>query len=526
MQKQGRRKLFRMIVPKYPTFNIYSNAARKITALGPLCVATAVSKLAGWEAEVIDENNYRYPGPVDETGCPDHALLHALRPADAVGFYGGLSSTIPRLYALARFYHQKGVLTVAGGQHPDFLPAEALQNEVDIVVHGEGELTIGEVLQTWQEEGDLGKVAGISLRDANGDVKKTANRPPITDFETLPIPHFGLLRFAKVKIYPVSRVRGCGNNCEFCSVKGAARCGSAERLVEQFAYLAETYRARKFFIVDDHFAQDRDESIRFCRLLADYQKKMGLRFFIFIQIRLEMAQDEALIEAMKACGIRVLAIGFESVIDEELKSMKKGMRARDMLDWTRRFRNAGFILHGMFIFGYPHRRGHQCDLSLKERIRRYKRFLRKARLDTVQVLHPVPLPGTALRARMERAGRLLSGDEISWEYYDGNFPLIQPDPPFQPEEIQNATLRIMRGFYRFNAMFWVALRVLLFPLAMLPLINVQARFRAWYRPWRRNILGFAGWSLIQKWKKRFRADPFRQKLKRVVSRRRSPSAET
>ncbi len=526
MTTRGRCKRFRMIIPKYPTFNIYSTAAKKITALGPLCVATGVSKMDGWEVEVIDENNYRYPGPVNEEGCPNHVLLQELRPADVVGFYGGLSCTIPRLYDLARFYGGMGVLTIAGGQHPDFEPGEALENGVDVVVHGEGEFTIKELCKAWERGDSFEGVSGVSFMDAEGGTRRTADRPLITDFETLPLPDFGLLRFARVSIYPVSRVRGCGKNCEFCSVKGSARCGSPERLVKQFAYLAETFRARRFFVVDDHFAQDRDESIRFCRLLARYQRRMGLSFFIFVQVRLETARDDELIQAMKECGVRVLAIGYESVLDEELRSMKKGQSSRDMLEWTRKFQRAGFIIHGMFIFGYPQRKENRCDLDLDQRVRRYKRFLRKSRLDTVQVLHPVPLPGTELRARMQKEGRLLSGDEISWEYYDGNFPLLQPDPPFKPEEIQDAALRIMRGFYRFNALFMVVLRVLLFPVMMLPPINLRARFRGWYRSWRRNVLGFAGWNLINKWKKKLRADAFRCKLRRVVSRRRSETAGT
>jgi radical SAM superfamily enzyme YgiQ (UPF0313 family) len=510
-----------MVVPRYPAFNVYSNAARKTTALGPLCVATAVSKLDGWEVEVVDENNYRFPGPMDEEGRPDHAALQEIRPADVVGFYGGLSCTIPRVYELARWYRNQGALTVGGGQHIDFLADEALENGLDVVVHAEGEITLKEVLRAWSLGDGFDSIRGISFRSEDGGKVTTDGREPITDFEELPIPRFGLLRFARVKIFPVSRVRGCGRNCEFCSVKGKARCGTAERLVEQFAYLAETYGARKFFVVDDHFAQDRDESVRFCKLLAEYQERMHLRFFIFVQIRLEAARDAELLEAMKQAGVRVLAIGYESVLDDELEVMKKGLRAADMLDLTQRYRKEGFILHGMFIFAYPHKKGFRSQKSLEERVQAYRRFLRKAKLDTVQVLHAVPLPGTGLRRRMEEEGRLLPLEEIDWEYYDGNFPLIQPDPPMEPEEVQDATLKIMRGFYRFHAMFVVVLRLLLFPLAMLPLINLRSRFMAWYRPWRRDLLGFAGWSLIHKWKKRFRHSPFRKKLRHALERRRS-----
>ena len=93
-----RRRRLRMVIPAYPAFNVYSGAAKKMTALGPICVATAVNDVEGWDVEVIDENNYGRGGPRDKAGLPDHSALQGARPADAVGLYGGLTSTIPRLF--------------------------------------------------------------------------------------------------------------------------------------------------------------------------------------------------------------------------------------------------------------------------------------------------------------------------------------------------------------------------------------------------------------------------------------------
>jgi radical SAM superfamily enzyme YgiQ (UPF0313 family) len=512
------RRLFRLVVPKYPSFNVYSRVARKTTALGPICVATSVSKMPGWDAEIIDENNYRFPGPLDARGMPDHHALHELRPADVAGFYGGLSCTIGRIHELAELYRSWGALTMGGGSHLDALPEESLRSGLDVVVHGEGEETIREILQAWESRRDFGAVAGVSFLK-EGRLHRTPPRAPIEDFESMPLPDFGLLRFAKVSVFPVSRIRGCGANCEFCSVKGAARCASPERLLAQIRYVAEAFRAREFFVVDDQFAQNRSETLRFCRLLRDYQRRMGLRFFITVQIRLELARDEELLDAMRECGVRCLAIGFESVIDEELRAMRKGLRASQMLDLASRYRRHGFLIHAMFIFGYPMPEGVPFAMSAKERIDRFRKFIRQAKLDTIQVLLPAPLPGTALRERLEAQGRVLP---LSWEYYDGNFPLIASDEPLTPEQVQKSILEIMGGFYRFRHMFGVGLRTLLFPFAMLPLVNVQARWRRWYRSWRNDIVRFAGWCIIRNWRKRFRKDRFLEKLRRAVAASRRP----
>ena len=61
-------------------------------------------------------------------------------------FYGGMSNSIPRVFTVARQYKGFGAVTIAGGSHVDALPQEALQSSIDIVVHGEGEETISELL--------------------------------------------------------------------------------------------------------------------------------------------------------------------------------------------------------------------------------------------------------------------------------------------------------------------------------------------------------------------------------------------
>jgi len=502
-----------MIVPKYPAFNVYSHIAKKTTALGPLCVATSVSKMPGWDVEIIDENNYRFPGPVDEQGRPDHATLQELRPADVVGFYGGLSCTVPRLMEVAAFYKRAGVFAIGGGQHLDAEPEAALSGGLDVVIHGEGELTVRELLEESDSGRALEEVPGITfLKD--GSAFTTEPRPPLEDFEPLPLPDFGLLRFAKVKVFPVNRIRGCGMNCEFCAVKGRARCASPERLIAQISYLAEGHRAREFFIVDDQFAQDRDETLRFCRMLSEYRARMGLRLFLTVQIRLDCARDGELLAAMRDCGIKCLAIGIESPINEELRAMGKGLKAEDMVELARTYHQQGFLVHGMFIFGYPMRPGVEFRMDSKERVNRFRSFIRKARLDTVQVLLPVPLPGTVLRERLEQQGRVLPNSEIGWEYYDGNFPVIVPDPPLTPEGMHKSILSLMGGFYHFRRILGVILHILRFPLAMFPLGNLRARWRKWYRHWRNDVLGSVGYFIVRKWHKAFKKGQFNEKLKR------------
>ncbi|MBN1676206.1 MAG: B12-binding domain-containing radical SAM protein [Kiritimatiellae bacterium] len=507
------RYLFRLIIPAFPAFNIYSGVAKATTALGPVCVATAANELERWDVEVIDENNYRQFGPKDGQGRPDHADLQRLRPADVVGFYGGLSSTVPRLYELAGLYTKWGVPTIAGGQH--FVGEnieEALRSGVDVVVLGEGEEAIKELLLARQEGRDVSSVDGIAFLDG-GRVVQTPERALMTCFGKYPLPDFALVRNARFKLYPVGWVRGCGMDCEFCTVKGKVRAAPPERAVAQIAQLLETRNARHFFIVDDLFGQRRTDALRFCALVADYQQTVRTRLDITVQIRLDKATDAELLQAMRRAGINTVAIGFESPIEEELRAMNKKLKPERMLDLTRLYHKAGFLIHGMFIFGYPMPDGVEFRMPTAQRVKRFRRFIRKGHIDTVQVLLPVPLPGTELTRRLQTHGRIFPRDVLGWEYYDGNFPLIEPDPPVTPEEMQKAIRQIMGRFYRFRSMFKIGLNVLVFPAMLFFLHNVKVGWRIWYRSWRNDLWRFAGWIIIRRWTREFNKGVFSRKLR-------------
>lgn len=517
-----RRLRFRMIIPAYPAFNIYTRVAKLTTALGPLMIATIVSRMKHWDVEVIDENNCRRFGPKDDMGRTDHNTLQAIRRADVVGLYGGLSSTIPRLRELFHFYKDKGVTVIAGGQHfvGDNI-RDALEDGVDFVVIGEGDSTIQELLAVIREGREPDEVAGIAFL-RNEQIVRTRERAPVTDFDELPLPDFDLLRYARIKLYPVGWIRGCGMNCEFCTVKGRPRAAPAERVVEQIAALLESHNARHFFIVDDLFGHKREDTLRLCGMLADYQKAVGTRLDITVQIRLDRAKDKELLHAMCGAGISTVAVGFESPIAEELKAMDKRIRPEEMITMTRLYHKAGFLVHGMFIFGYPLPDGLRLSISQAERIRRFRTFIKKARLDTIQVLLPVPLPGTGLADRLAAQNRIFPHDCVGWEYYDGNFPLFLPDDPLTPKGMQSAIRKIMGRFYQFRSMFAIGFNVLTFPAIIFSLFNIKIGWRKWYHPWRVNLLRFGGWIIIKRWTSDFKRGTFSSKLTRAEQRLRNP----
>ncbi|MGE4564077.1 MAG: radical SAM protein [Victivallaceae bacterium] len=513
----------RFIIPGYPTFNIYTSIAKYTTALGPVLLASVAAQNPQWEVEVIDENNFTAGEIRAEDGYPDHRYLQERFPADVVALYGGLSSTIPRLTELARFYREQGCVTVAGGQH--FFTGnadEALTAGVDFLCFGEGEQTIAELLDAWSSGADLAAVKGIAYREDGKTVFTEARRPPpVGEIVRLPTPDFSLLRYAKLTLYPVSWSRGCCMDCEFCTVKGNVRYPPSAYLTDQVITLHERFGATVFFIVDDLFGQKRADALDFCRKIAAYQQRLKVRFHFTVQIRLDKAGDTELLGAMRDAGIQVLAVGYESPIAEELKAMNKCLRPEEMIANTEIFHRAGFFVHGMFIFGYPAAPGVDFKMSVEDRENAYRSFIRRAKIDTIQILLPVPLPGTELTARLEKQHRIFRREDIGLEYYDGNFQLFEPDAPLNAFETQRAAKRLMKRFYRLNSVFSMLFSLCTFPTLVFALPHLRKTWRLWFRNWRNSLWRLVGWRIIRRWQNSRNIEAFSEKLRLAQSQPRS-----
>lgn len=487
--------LFRVIVPAFPEVNVFSRISKKMTALGPVSVATAANKLWNWRAEVIDENNYRR-GPRDKNGLPDHKVLQEENPAKVIGLFCGLSSTMERVWRLAEFYRHQGVYVIAGGWHIHYQPEESLKKGIDIVVHGDGEMVIRKILEIVEKKESFSKIPGISFLE-NGCLKTNPSKEAI-NLNNLPFPNFGLVRYAKIKVYPIGRIRGCSKHCEFCSVRGKPNWTNPKYLFETVKWLVETRRAKTFFIVDDRLEEDRAGTMEFFRMVAE---RYGRSLDFTVQVRLEAAKDAHLLAIMKKAGVIVVCIGYESPIDEELKIMRKGYLSSDMVKWTKVFHSFGFFVHGMFIFGYPLKET-AAAVSVQERVRRFKKFIRQCRLDTIQVLRPIPLVGTELRLRMEQEKKLFPLKIVPWNKYDGNYVCYQPSD-MTLQELQELPTKIMRWFYSPLSFIGIPVRVVFF------IFDCLIRgWQRWYRGWRNDIMGCGGYLLVKRWLKHYKNQSF------------------
>ena len=212
---------------------------------------------------------------------------------------------------------------------------------------------------------------------------------------------------------------------------------------------------------------------------------------------------------MKKAGVTIVCIGYESCLDEELKAMRKGYLSSDMVKWTKIFHNFGFFIHGMFIFGYPLKEK-VIVIGAEERMKRLKKFIRQCRLDTIQILRPIPIVGADLRLRMEREGKLFPLEIVPWSKYDGNYICYRPDN-MTLQELQELPTKIMRWFYSPISFVRIPLKTVAFPFDYL--IRGWGR---WHRDWRKDIAKYGGHLLMRRWLKHYERQSFLKKLKNFI----------
>lgn len=121
----------------------------------------------------------------------------------------------------------------------------------DILVHGEGEVTMMELLiELLEPNPNLGLIDGISYRGSNGETIKTKPRNRLSDLDLIPSPYTIGLFDEIVKSHPdisfnasQETHRGCPYSCTFCdwgsAVMTKVRQFGTDRLVKEMRWFGE-----------------------------------------------------------------------------------------------------------------------------------------------------------------------------------------------------------------------------------------------------------------------------------------------
>lgn len=317
-----------------------------------LLYLSAYLKAQGFEVSLFDStfheksDFYRY--------------VESEKPA-VVGLYSNLMTKL-NILQLIRYLKSHGITVILGGPEATFNAEDYINNGADIVVIGEGELTLAETLGCLMKDSGtgLGTVQGISFRAEDGSIIRTPPRPYVQNLDTLPLPDrdaIDLGRYIETwRTYhgtgstSLITARGCPFHCNWCStaVYGHShRRRSVSNVVDEVELLLARYRPDMLWYADDVFTISHKWLFEF----ASEMKRRNLQTPFECISRADRVNEDVL-RTLKELGCFRLWLGSESGSQRILDSMERGVTVEQIRIATKTARKYG-IQTGLFVMlGY------------------------------------------------------------------------------------------------------------------------------------------------------------------------------
>ena len=318
-----------------------------------LLYLSAFLKRAGFSVEVFDSTF----GELETLEA-----RFAAAPGGVVGIYTNLMTrrNVLRIVRAAKLHRWTVIL--GGPESANYL-AEYLDAGADVIVTGEGEVTLTELLCALPRHGvhRLQGVAGVAFRDESGAIVSTAPRTRVPDIDSLPFPDreaidHGLYLNAWKTHHGASSInlitaRGCAYRCNWCShaVYGHShRRRSAVNVADEMQWIIDRYDPDQVWYADDVFTISHP-------WLASYHaelKRRGIHRPFETITRADRLQNEGAVKLLQELGCYRIWIGSESGSQKILDAMQRGVTV-EQVRRACRLAQAPASRSGMFLmWGY------------------------------------------------------------------------------------------------------------------------------------------------------------------------------
>ncbi len=375
----------------------------------------------------------------DSTFSTPARLLDALRKSRPrrLGLYANLM-TRSRIVSLVAAARDLGIPVVVGGPDASGNAEEYLKHGASVVVRGEGEATLLELLGRWAGPEPPVDVAGTSVRIGetlthapDRALIPSLDGHPWPDREAIPLePYLETWRkhhgYGSVSLITA---RGCPYTCRWCSraVYGEShRRRPVDDVVEEIVFIQERYAPERIWFADDVFTIHRGWTLEFAAKMKD----RGIRIPFECISRAERV-DEGVADALVSLGCFRVWIGSESGSQRILDAMDRRVKVETVRSATRVLRERGIEVGFFIMVGYE---GEE-DRDLAETVD----HIRKSAPDVVLTTTAYPIRGTEYalevgeRAMNERPWAEASDRETlvrgrrSARYYDAARAWIEND---------------------------------------------------------------------------------------------------
>ncbi|HPN29555.1 MAG TPA: radical SAM protein [bacterium] len=288
---------------------------------------------------------------------------------------------------------------ICGGAHPSALPYSPELKIFDVIVIGEGENTIVNIADNYNNGITPPKIIK-SCYIENIDNLAFPDRSMVNMFE------FHRKVNGK-RCFGILGSRGCSYHCAFCDQAlfgNKIRFRSIDNIISEIKHIIEKYNIRAFEFFDDMFTVSKKRLIEFNFKIKDYNIEYRCNGRTDIN-------DQETYNLLYESGCRLICFGIESGSQKILNLMNKHNTVENAYKAISNAKKAGLLVAGYFLIGFP---GETTD-TIKETIN----FINQSNIDQAQGYTFVPLPGCDVYKNPEKYGIL----EMSKDYSD--YYLIQ-----------------------------------------------------------------------------------------------------
>ncbi len=336
---------------------------------------------------------------------------------DLIG-YGGIATSYGRAKRLALGVKNEypGLMQIAGGPLASTYELLLRKARMDLVVHGESEVSLPLVLDSYASGTAFHEIPGISFIN---DSRIFRNQPAkqISDLDSLPLPAYHLVEMGryfdtakrsvvregeillprKIAEEILSRIgeddrwidliagRGCTHRCLFCyrHVQGVRKY-SVQYVINHIKFLMLEYGIRGFKITEELFNPSRKWVLDFC----DAIEQNGLNIFYQVAAARVDRMDQFMLQRLKQTGCVEVCYGQESGSETILKELGKGVPAKANYDVTKLTKAMGMSCPVQLVIGSPS----ENDETIQENIE----FLKAVEASVVSLNYLIPLPETPI----------------------------------------------------------------------------------------------------------------------------------
>jgi len=371
----------------------------------PLATITAAAWMRekGHEVDLFDTNLLPNPNGLEsklDSKKPDFFVLYD----DGFNYLTKMCLTNMReaAFAMAKAAKARGCIVLASSSDSTDHHEQYLQEGVDIVMLGEAEQTLLELVSCGSDLKAMSEVHGIASLE-EGKVVKSPPRAVMRDLDQLPIAAWDLIDIpAYSAIWKASQgyfslniatTRGCPFKCNWCAKPiygNRYNTRTPEHVVQEIELLVNTYGAEHFWMCDDIFGLKPGWAQEFRTLL----KAKGLNIRYKIQSRVDLLLKEDTIDALAESGLEEVWVGAESGSQKVLDAMDKGTDVEQIYEATRILKKKKVRIAFFLQFGYLGESREDIDLTLN--------MLTTLLPDDIGVSVSYPLPGTGFYERVKQ----------------------------------------------------------------------------------------------------------------------------